>query len=109
MTVQSGSVSRSTRDGMWTDSSSQSVQMIRRRLMTPDEIMQLPQGEFILRKAGSVSSRSHLELYWNYLKQYPEANNDVRYELRSIQCLTSESIRRKARLKKNALTRGMFD
>ncbi|MFA9381966.1 MAG: VirD4-like conjugal transfer protein, CD1115 family, partial [Acetanaerobacterium sp.] len=46
-TVQSGSVSRSTRDGMWTDSSSQSIQMIRRRLMTPDEIMSLPQGEFI--------------------------------------------------------------
>ena len=67
MTVQSGSVPRSTRDGMWTDSTSQSVQMIKRRLMTPDEIMQLPQGEFVLRKAGSVSARSHLKLYWNYL------------------------------------------
>ena len=109
MTVQSGSVSRSTRDGFWTDSSSQSVQMTKRRLMTPDEIMQIPQGEFILRKAGSVSARTHLELFWNYLKLYPEQKIDVRYELRPIQCLTSESIRRKARLKKNALTRGMFD
>ena len=109
MTVQSGSVSRSTRDGLWTDSSSQSVQMIKRRLMTPDEIMQIPQGEFIIRKAGAVSARTQLALYWTYLKQYPEPKNDVRYELRPIQCLTSESIRSKARLKKNALQRGMFD
>ena len=109
MTVQSGSVSRSTRDGLWTDSTSQSVQMIKRRLMTPDEIMQLPQGQFILRKAGAVSARTQLALYWDYLKQYPEPKHEVRYELRPIQCLTSESIRRKARLKKNALTRGMFD
>lgn len=109
MTVQSGSVSRSTRDGLWTDSTSQSVQMIKRRLMTPDEIMQLPQGQFILRKAGAVSARTQLALYWDYLKQYPEPKNEVRYELRPIQCLTSESIRRTARLKKNAFRRGMFD
>lgn len=109
MTVQSGSVSRSTRDGLWTDSTSQSVQMIKRRLMTPDEIMQLPQGQFILRKAGAVSARTQLALYWDYLKQFPEPKNEVRYELRPIQCLTSESIRRTARLKKNAFRRGMFD
>lgn len=109
MTVQSGSVSRSTRDGIWTESTSQSVQMIKRRLMTPDEIMQLPKGQFILRKAGSVSSRSNLVLYWTYLKQYPEPNMDVHYEIRIIDCLTEEIIKRKAQLKKNALTVGMFD
>ena len=108
MTVQSGSVSRSTRDGLWTDSTSQSVQMIKRRLMTPDEIMQLPQGQFILRKAGAVSARTQLALYWDYLKKYPEPKHEVRYELRPIQCLTSESIRRTAKLKKNAFRRGMF-
>lgn len=108
-TVQSGSVSSSTRDGIWTDSTSQSVQMIKRRLMTPDEIMQLPQGEFILRKAGSVCARSKLSLYWKYLKQYPEPTMDVHYEIRPIDCLTEGRIKRKAQLKKNALTVGMFD
>ncbi len=108
-TVQSGSVSRSSRDGIWTDSTSQTVQMIKQRLITPDAIMQLEQGEFILRKAGAKNARAHLQIYWDYLKQYPEPQINVNYEIKPIDCLTEERIKRKAQLKKNALTVGMFD
>ena len=108
-TVQAGSVSRSTRDGFWTDNTSSSYQMIKRRLITPDEIMRLPKGRFILRKVGCDCAETRLDYYMNYLKTYPAPSEEVRYDIRPIQCLTSAQIRRKAKVKKNALKKGMFD
>ena len=108
-TVQSGSVSRSTRDGIFTDSTSQSVQMIKQRLITPDKIMTMQQGDFIVRKAGAMSTQTKLVFYLDYLKKYPEPQMNVQYEIRQIDCLSEGRIKRKAQLKKNALTVGMFD
>ncbi len=56
-TIMSGSVSKGKGD------SSQSLQMIERPLMTPDELKSMPKGNFIVMKTGSNPMRSKLELF----------------------------------------------
>jgi len=56
-TVMSGSVSRGKNDP------SQSLQMIERPLMTPDELKSMPKGHFIVTKTGSYSMRTRLKLF----------------------------------------------
>ena len=56
-TIMSGSVSRGKGD------SSQSLQMIERPLMTPDELKSMTKGNFIVMKTGSNPMRSKLELF----------------------------------------------
>ena len=55
-TVLSGSVSQGKE-------SSQSLQMIQRPLMTPDELKSLPKGNFIVSKTGSHPMRTKLKLF----------------------------------------------
>ncbi len=59
-TVMSGSVSRSKNDP------SQSLQMIERPLLTPDELKSLPKGDFIVMKAGVHPMRVHLKLFFKW-------------------------------------------
>ena len=59
-TVLSGSVSRSKNDP------SQSLQMIERPLLTPDELKSLPKGEFIVMKTGVHPMRTRLKLYFKW-------------------------------------------
>lgn len=56
-TVMSGSISRGKNDP------SQSLQMIQRPLMTPDELKTLPKGQFILAKTGCCPMRTTLKLF----------------------------------------------
>ncbi len=56
-TVMSGSISRGKNDP------SQSLQMIQRPLMTPDELKILPKGNFILAKTGCCPMRTKLPLF----------------------------------------------
>jgi type IV secretion system protein VirD4 len=56
-TVMSGSISRGKNDP------SQSLQMIQRPLMTPDELKTLPKGSFILAKTGCCPMRTTLKLF----------------------------------------------
>ncbi|QAT63337.1 type IV secretory system conjugative DNA transfer family protein [Acidilutibacter cellobiosedens] len=56
-TVMSGSISRGKNDP------SQSLQMIQRPLMTPDELKTLPKGNFILAKTGCYPMRTKLPLF----------------------------------------------
>jgi type IV secretion system protein VirD4 len=56
-TVLSGSISRGKNDP------SQSLQMIQRQLMTPDELKTLPKGSFILAKTGCCPMRTKLPLF----------------------------------------------
>ena len=56
-TVMTGSVSRSKNDP------SQSLQMIERPLMTPDELKSLPKGNFIVMKTGCYPMRVKLKLF----------------------------------------------
>ena len=57
-TVMTGSVSRSKNDP------SQSLQMIERPLMTPDELKTLPKGNFIVMKTGCYPMRVKLKLFF---------------------------------------------
>ena len=56
-TVMSGSISRGKNDP------SQSLQMIERPLMTPDELKSIPKGQFIVMKTGTHPMRTRLRLF----------------------------------------------
>ncbi len=56
-TVMSGSISRGKNDP------SQSLQMIERPLMTPDELKSMPKGHFIVTKTGANPMRTRLKLF----------------------------------------------
>lgn len=62
-TVQSGSVSHGKE-------SSQSLQMIGRALMTPDELKSMPKGQFIVMKTGTHPMISPLKLYFKWGIQF---------------------------------------
>ena len=59
-TVLSGSVSRGKNDP------SQSLQMMERPLMTPDELKSLPKGNFVIMKTGSHPIRTRLRLFLDW-------------------------------------------
>ncbi|WP_195306566.1 type IV secretory system conjugative DNA transfer family protein [Flavonifractor plautii] len=56
-TVQSGSVSQSKNDP------SQSLQMVERPLMTPDELKSIPKGHFVVMKTGCHPMQTRLRLF----------------------------------------------
>ena len=57
LTVLSGSISRGKNDP------SQSLQMIERPLMTPDELKSIPKGHFIVMKTGTHPMQTRLRLF----------------------------------------------
>ena len=59
-TVMSGSISKSKNDP------SESLQMMERPLMTPDELKSIPKGEFIVMKTGSHPMRTRLRLFLDW-------------------------------------------
>jgi len=58
-TVLSGSVSQGKE-------SSQSLQMMERALMTPDELKSIPKGEFVVMKTGTHPMRTKLRLFLDW-------------------------------------------
>ena len=58
-TVLAGSVSRGKE-------TTQSLQMMERALMTPDELKSIPKGEFVVMKTGSHPMRTKLRLFLNW-------------------------------------------
>lgn len=66
-TVLSGSVSRGKNDP------SQSLQMISRPLMSPDELKTLPKGHFILAKTGNCPMQTQLPLFLKWGIRFGEA------------------------------------
>ncbi len=65
-TVLSGSVSRGKNDP------SQSLQMIERPLMTPDELKSMPKGQFVVMKTGFYPMKVHLKLFFQWGIQFEE-------------------------------------
>ena len=59
-TVMSGSISRSKNDP------SQSLQMMERPLMTPDELKSIPKGSFVVMKTGTHPMRTRLRLFLDW-------------------------------------------
>lgn len=70
-TVQSGSISRGKNDP------SQSLQMIERALMTPDELKSLPKGTFVVTKTGAYPMQVKLKLFFEWGIIFPDALYDV--------------------------------
>lgn len=67
-TVMSGSVSRGKND------SSQSLQMIERPLMTPDELKSMPKGQFVVMKTGVHPMKVKLRLFFKWGIEFDEGN-----------------------------------
>lgn len=65
-TVMSGSISRGKNDP------SQSLQMIERALMTPDELKSMPKGQFIVMKTGHNPMKVKLKLFFKWGIQFEE-------------------------------------
>ena len=65
-TVMSGSVSRSKNDP------SQSLQMMERPLLTPNELKSLPKGEFVVMKTGVHPMRVKLKLFFKWGIEFDE-------------------------------------
>lgn len=65
-TVQSGSVNRGKNDP------SQSLQMIERALMTPDELKSLPKGTFVVMKTGFHPMQVKLKLFFKWGIIFPK-------------------------------------
>lgn len=83
-TVMSGSVSKSKNDP------SQSLQMIERPLMTPDELKSLPKGTFVVMKTGFYPMKVKLKLLFKWGIEFEEqyqiaenGNREVHYANRS--------------------------
>ena len=79
-TVLSGSVSRGKNDP------SQSLQMMERALLTPDELKSIPKGSFIVMKTGTHPMRTQLRLFLQWGITFGEpytvperANREVAY------------------------------
>lgn len=94
-TVMSGSVSRGKNDP------SQSLQMIERPLMTPDELKSMPKGHFIVTKTSAYPMRTRLKLFleWGIVfgKHYEIAEKSARrVEYADRFTLEEEIIRRHA-------------
>lgn len=94
-TVMSGSVSRGKNDP------SQSLQMIERPLLTPDELKSMSKGQFIVTKTGAYPMRTRLKLFleWGIVfgKPYEIAEQSARIvEYADRFTLEEEIIRRHA-------------
>ena len=81
-TVMSGSVSRSKND------LSESLQMIERPLMTPDELKSMPKGQFVVMKTGFYPMKVKLKLFFkwgiHFDEEHPytvsdQGNREVKY------------------------------
>ena len=75
-TVMSGSISRGKTDP------SQSLQMMERPLMTPDELKSMPKGQFVVMKTGAYPMKVKLRLFFQwgiqFGKEYIVAENGNR-------------------------------
>lgn len=65
-TVMSGSVSRSKNDP------SESLRMIERPLMTPDELKSMPKGQFVVMKTGFYPMKVKLKLFFKWGIRFDE-------------------------------------
>lgn len=113
-TILSGSTSRRIKTfSIWNGDNTSSYQMMKRQLMTPDEIMSIAIGNYIVVKTGDSSGQTKMQtklpLYSDYLKVYPEYDNPIENVYKEISYLDSEKIRLLGAIAKNELTMGMFD
>ena len=88
-TVLSGSVSRGK------DQNSRSLQMMGRRLMTPDELKSMPKGQFIVMKTGRHPMLSKLRLFLDWGITFTEPYALAQHAQREVKYAGSRELRRK--------------
>lgn len=103
-TVQSGSVSRSLGKA-----SSTTLSMVKKPLMSPDEIIHLGFGNWVIMKAGCKPIRSRLVRYQEYLPPLPIFNYGRKNTMQEIHHATGDKIRTHKEREKHKLKKGMFD
>ncbi|WRS28972.1 type IV secretory system conjugative DNA transfer family protein (plasmid) [Oscillospiraceae bacterium MB08-C2-2] len=103
-TVQSGSITKSEKGGSTT------LSMVRKPLLSPDQIIHLRRGEWVINKAGHWPIRSHLPIYLEYLPEFVSYNSGRgRNKIMEIQYLTGDKIRNQVHGSEYELEVGMFD
>lgn len=85
-TVLSGSITRGKNDP------SQSLQMIERPLMTPDELKSLKKGNFIVTKTGTSPMRTKLYLFTKWGITFDEAYRIKEQASRKVYCADKDRI-----------------
>lgn len=85
-TVLSGSVSRGK------DSNSRSLQMMGRRLMTPDELKAMPRGSFITMKTGMHPMKTRFQLFLKWGITFGEAYQLEEHTARKVEYAIKEDL-----------------
>ncbi len=85
-TVMSGSVSRGKNDP------SQSLQMIERPLMTPDELKSMPKGQFIVMKTGHNPMKIKLKLFFKWGIKFEKPFSLEEQETREVKYLNKTEL-----------------
>lgn len=85
-TVLSGSVSRGKNDP------SQSLQMIERALMTPDELKSMPKGQFIVTKTGHNPMKVKLKLFFDWGIKFETPFSLGSREVKEVKYLNKEQL-----------------
>lgn len=85
-TVMSGSVSRGKNDP------SQSLQMIERPLMTPDELKSMPKGQFIVMKTGHNPMKVKLKLFFKWGIEFEESFGLEERSTRTVEYFNKEEL-----------------
>jgi len=85
-TVLSGSVSKGK------DSNSRSLQMISRRLMTPDELKAMPKGSFITMKTGMHPMKTKFQLFLKWGITFGEAYTLEEHSTRKVEYASKEEV-----------------
>lgn len=89
-TVLSGSISRGKNDP------SQSLQMMQRPLMTPDELKSLPKGNFIVSKTGCHPMQTKLKLFLKWGITFEEPYEIEEKSARKVHMRISRRLRRRS-------------
>ncbi len=85
-TVMSGSVSRGKNDP------SQSLQMIERPLMTPDELKSMPKGQFIVMKTGHNPMKVKLKLFFKWGIKFEDPFSLDEQQVREVKYLNKREL-----------------
>lgn len=85
-TVMSGSVSRGKNDP------SQSLQMIERPLMTPDELKSMPKGQFIVMKTGHNPMKIKLKLFFKWGIKFEKPFSLDEQQVREVKYLNKREL-----------------
>lgn len=85
-TILSGSVSKGR------DSNSRSLQMMGRRLMTPDELKAMPRGSFITMKTGMHPMKTKFQLFLKWGITFGEAYQTEEHTARKVEYASKEEL-----------------